>query len=76
MSDEEQRSLGRIEGSLDSITGELRQIREFMIRHEHEDRTQFAEVKSDIAKINKKVLFGSGAVATMISVVGIWLKGH
>jgi len=76
MSDEDQRSLGRIEGTLDSITGELRNIREFLIRHEHEDRTQFAEVKSDIAKINKKVLFGSGAVATLVSAAGLWLKGH
>ena len=77
MSDNEnQRSLGRVEGTLDSITGELRNIREFMTRHEHEDRAQFMEIRDDISKINKKVLFGSGAVATLISVVGIWLKGH
>jgi hypothetical protein len=74
--DKTERSLGRIEGALEGVTGELRNIREFLTRHEHEDRVQFTEIRDDISKINKRVFLGSGAVATLISMVGIWLKGH
>ena len=76
MSDEVQRAIGRIEGTLNSNTELLRNIREFLTRHEHDDNIRFTEVRDEISKINKKVLFGSGAVATLISVIGIWLKGH
>ena len=69
MSDEVQRSLGRIEGKLDSLA-------DAMTAHFDKDEMEFGAIKRDINKINKKMFFGSGAIAAITSMVTLWIKGH
>lgn len=64
-----ERSLGRIEGKLDSLT-------DMMGQHFEDDKTSFSEIRHDVNKINKKMIFGSGFIAAITSMFTLWIKGH
>lgn len=65
MSDEIQRSLGRIEGKLDGIRSHLDQ---------HTD--SISTIDARLAKVEKKVYWFSGITGAMGAMLGIFLKGH
>lgn len=69
MSDEVQRSLGRIEGSLD-------EVKNLIERHLTEDDARFSSVNNRLGSVEKKTY----AASTIISLVGAYittkLLGH
>lgn len=69
MSDEIQRSLGRIEGKIDGLEQAIKQ-------HFEDDKVNFGNIRKDIGNIQKKTWFGAGTVAAAASMVTLWLKGH
>lgn len=65
MSDEIQRSLGRIEGKLDGIRSHLDQ---------HTD--SISGIDARLVKVEKKVYWFSGLAGAVGAIFGIFLKGH
>ncbi|MGE5163040.1 MAG: hypothetical protein ACM3IH_03315 [Sphingobacteriales bacterium] len=65
MSDEIQRSLGRIEGKLDGIKGHLDQHSE-----------SITSIDARLGRVEKKVYWFSGITAAMGAALGIFIKGH
>jgi hypothetical protein len=61
-SPEIQRSLGRIEGQLETLAEEIRQ-------HFKDDKTNFAAVESDIKKLERKVYYASGFVGALVFLI-------
>jgi uncharacterized membrane-anchored protein YhcB (DUF1043 family) len=68
--------MGRIEATLEANTSVLNDIKDALVRHFSEDDERFNEIKKDISKINGKMIFGSGFIAAITSVVTLWFKGH
>lgn len=69
MSDEVQRTLGRVESKLDALV-------ETMIRHLDDDKENFASVKGRVSKMEKKIYWFSGAWAAAGAIAAYLVKGH
>ena len=65
----DQRSLGRIEGKLDSLLDEIK-------RHFDDDHKNFARLDARIGRVQSKVNYFSGAWAVVGAAVVYFLKGH
>ena len=60
MTDDVQRSLGRIEGKLDSLLDRLD-------AHTADDAENFKEIRAAVSVIQNKVQFWSGGIALLVS---------
>lgn len=69
MSDEVQRSLGRIEGKLD-------QTLEMMNSHFEDDRTNFKEVHTRLGKVERKTYYAGGIISLVVAYLTAKLSGH
>ena len=65
MSDDIERSLGRIEGKLDGIRSHLDQHSE-----------SIASIDGRLGKVEKKVYWFSGITAAVGAAFGVFIKGH
>jgi hypothetical protein len=69
---EVQRSLGRIEGKLDSISVALN-------GHFVDDNVRFGDLEKELRKLQQNKWFNSGfaaAIGSAFSVAVLWLRGH
>jgi hypothetical protein len=64
MTDDVQRSLGRIEGKLDGLLERLQE-------HTAEDAVNFKELRESIGTINAKIQFWSGGIALIVSAISV-----
>jgi hypothetical protein len=62
MNEEIQRSLGRLEGKLDSLITEIKQ-------HFEDDKKNFSSIDTRIQKVEKKIYYASGFVAALIFII-------
>ncbi len=76
MSDEVQRSLGRIEGKLDALVST-------MTSHATNDDVRFANITVQLEDLKQTKWFNGGrasaiaaGVSTAVSIAVLWLKGH
>ena len=70
MSDEIQRTLGRIEGQLLSNSSVLEAMSDKMSRHFDEDREFQTAIVDRVGKVEKKVWWATGALAACTFIVG------
>ena len=70
MSDEIQRTLGRIEGKLQSNSSVLEAMSDKMSRHFDEDREFQTAIVDRVGKVEKKVWWATGALAACTFIVG------
>jgi hypothetical protein len=67
MSDDIQRSLGRVEGKIDQLLDELG-------RHFADDTKQFQDIDNRLASVEKNVWYGSGVAAALTAIAGYFIK--
>jgi len=69
MSDEVQRSLGRIEGAL----GEVKDLIE---RHFDDDNSRFSAIHDRLGRIEKKTWAAGGVISLVVAYLTTKLSGH
>jgi len=69
MSDEVQRSLGRIEGKMD-------QALEWMERHEKTDTDRFSVLDRRLGSVEKKTWAAGGIISLVVAYLTTKLSGH
>lgn len=67
MTDDLNRSLGRVEGKIDQLLDELS-------RHFEDDKGKFQKIDTRLSTVEKNVWYGSGVAATVAALAGYFFK--